>query len=108
MYCGRNRWGGFVFRSDSDPLHTRAEIEALVRALVPQIVAECLAQQSTRPPLLDINGVAERLNVCPRTVDTLLAAGELPPPIRVGRLRRWDAETVEAHLRRTGRRGGTR
>jgi len=59
------------------------------------------ANQNLGPdPLWDVDQVAEYLNVSRRTVDTLIAAGELRP-MRVGRQRRFDPKTIDAYLRST-------
>ncbi len=51
------------------------------------------------PPLLDVQGVADRLNVGVRTVETLIADGELVP-VRVRSARRFTPESVDAYIRR--------
>jgi len=38
---------------------------------------------------LDVRQVAKHLRVSVRTVETLLKAGQIPPPLRVGSQRRW-------------------
>lgn len=62
---------------------------------------------AVRPKLLDLNGVASMLNVGVRTVETLVAAGEIPvarigAPGRRG-VRRFDPAAVEAYVRRQTR-----
>ncbi len=44
--------------------------------------------------LLTVKEVAKRLNVSPRSIWTRIAKGELPAPIRIGRLSRWRWETI--------------
>ena len=57
-------------------------------------------------PLLDAKGVAERLSISVRTLDTLISGGEIVPTY-VGRQRRFTPGSVNAYLRRkTGRHGG--
>jgi excisionase family DNA binding protein len=51
------------------------------------------------PPLLDVKGVAERLNVSERSVERLVASGQLVP-LGVGGARRFSQEGVRAFLRR--------
>lgn len=50
------------------------------------------------PLLIDIQGVAQALELGRRTCERLVAAGDLPPPIRFGRIRRWRIEDIEAWL----------
>lgn len=40
--------------------------------------------------LLTIDQVAELMNVCPRTINRLNAAGKLPKAIKIGRALRWN------------------
>ena len=50
--------------------------------------------------MTDVRGLAELLgNVSLRKIEQMLAAGELPPPIRFGRVRRWLIEDVHGWLR---------
>ena len=76
--------------------------------------------------LLNVKQVAGQLGCCPRMVQILVARGELPAPLRLGRLVRWRegdiAERLEAKAlaaqggkqtaatatRRTGRPRSTR
>jgi excisionase family DNA binding protein len=46
------------------------------------------------PLLLDAAGVARLLNVSTRTLWRLTDVGEFPPPVAVGRLRRWPRSAV--------------
>ena len=51
------------------------------------------------PPLLwDVRGVARALGLGVRTVWRLSSAGELPPPISIGRSKRWERRRIEAWL----------
>lgn len=50
--------------------------------------------------LVGLRGVAARLAVCTRTVHRLIAQGELPPPVKVGRASRWFVSDVQAYLAR--------
>lgn len=92
------------------PLHPSREDEvmALVRGAVPGAVEEYLSKRGGAPTLLDIAGVAALLGVSKRTAETLLADGTLPPPLRIGRQRRWDRAAIEAHVRRCASGGGRR
>ena len=60
-----------------------------------------------RPKMLDLAGVASLLNVSERTVESIVAAGEIPvarigAPGRRG-VRRFDPAAVEAYVRRQTR-----
>lgn len=55
-------------------------------------------------PLWDVAALATRLSISPKTVYTMVERGDGPPPIRVGRLLRWDSEAVEAWLAQQTRR----
>jgi excisionase family DNA binding protein len=50
-------------------------------------------------PLLDVQGVASWLVLSPKTVYAMVERGEGPPPIKVGRLLRWDRDSVQEWLR---------
>ena len=61
------------------------------------------ALANAAPPtalLLSVKQVAEALGVGERTIWRLSATGQLPEPIRIGRLRRWRRSTLEAWLAR--------
>lgn len=49
--------------------------------------------------LVSIDVWAERLNVCRRQVEFMLAAKEIPPPIRIGKLRRWSETQIDAWIK---------
>lgn len=55
--------------------------------------------------LLDVNGVSEQLNISKRSLEQILARGEGPRHLLIGRLRRWRRsevdEWVEQRLRKT-------
>lgn len=48
--------------------------------------------------LLDIQGLAEFLQVSKRKLEQMIDANEAPPFIRFGRLRRWEPAEVRAWL----------
>lgn len=48
--------------------------------------------------LLKIQQVAAGLGCCPRMVQLLVARGELPAPLRLGRLVRWREEDITTWL----------
>ncbi|GAB5520380.1 MAG: hypothetical protein RhofKO_26310 [Rhodothermales bacterium] len=83
----------------------KAEQQDLV-ALINDLKAEIgllrahVEQPSNNTPLclLDLKGVAHWLSVSQRTVEKLVASGELRP-IRIRRSRRFDRSTIDAYLR---------
>ena len=48
--------------------------------------------------LLNVNEVARHLQISPRSVWTRASKGELPAPIRIGKLARWRPETINGWL----------
>lgn len=50
--------------------------------------------------LVDLRSVAAQLAVSTRTIHRLIAAGELPPPVKVGRASRWFRADVLGYLAR--------
>lgn len=48
--------------------------------------------------LHDIHSVSQALGVHWRTIEVLVARGEFPKPLRIGRLRKWHWRTVEDWL----------
>ena len=79
------------------------EIQTAVREAVRE---EFQSRRASLPSsqLLTKEEVAERLNVSPRTVDTLAAAGELPK-VQVRRCVRFTPGAVDAYIRRQAREG---
>lgn len=65
-----------------------------------QIVREEIERSRAlaEPRFYTIDEVASVLRVSTRTVENLIASGEMPPPVRVGRQRRWHSETLEAFV----------
>ena len=63
-------------------------------------------QMGDRPDQLlwTVNQVAQALGIGERTVWKFSACGELPAPIRIGRLRRWDRQEIDDWIAR--RRAG--
>lgn len=58
-------------------------------------------QHNTEAPtevLADLRGVAARLVVSERTVERMVEAGKMPPPMKLGRLRRWRLADVESWI----------
>ena len=50
------------------------------------------------PRYLTVKDVASMLQCSVRHIENLVHRGEFPVPIKVGRLARWDQDTVLAHL----------
>jgi len=81
------------------PARLAAHVEALVDRLVQERMNALTASQ-TPDPLWDVDEVAAYLGVSRRTVDTLIASGEIKP-MRVGRQRRFHRKSIDAYLRST-------
>jgi excisionase family DNA binding protein len=47
--------------------------------------------------------LAELIGVSERSIRTWEQTGQLPPPARVGRLKKWNRAEVERHLSKTAR-----
>lgn len=82
-----------------------ADVETrLRRAFREELEASGAADRpASPPPLLDLSGAATRLNVSQRTVEALVALGEIPV-VRIGTgrgVRRFDPAAVEAFIRRS-------
>ena len=58
---------------------------------------ECI---SGHDRLVDLKVVVTMLGVCARTVHRLVAAGELPPPAKVGRASRWFMSEINGYMDR--------
>lgn len=79
-----------------------SEVEARVRQAVREELAAASADRPAEP-LLDLAGAAARLNVSARTVESLVALGEIPV-VRIGTgrgVRRFDPEALDAFVRRS-------
>ncbi len=59
---------------------------------------EMATEIQEKPLVVDVHGVAAMLDCSWRTVYRLVADGLLPPPIQLGRLRKWRRETIEEWL----------
>ncbi len=57
-----------------------------------------VADTTARPRLIDAQAVARLLGVSRRTVWRLAETRQIPSPIRLGTLRRWDVVTIERYL----------
>ena len=85
----------------------RTALTASDRAALRSILREELAAAGEPEPLLDVGGVARRLSVSVRTVEKIIASGDLAP-IWVEGSRRFDRDAVEAYIRRRVRVGRAR
>jgi len=52
------------------------------------------------PRLLDAAGLASLLGVSTRTLATMVKNGDIPKPLAIGRLRRWNPVAIDEALRR--------
>ena len=89
---------------EGDPAPPLDTLDALA-AGVAERVARLLSGQLRPDPLLDLAGAAERLNVSERTVESLVASGEIPV-VRIGTgrgVRRFDPAGLDAFVRRQTR-----
>ena len=48
--------------------------------------------------LVDVRAVAVLLNVSAKTVKRLADAGQIPPPLKLGHLRRWSKAAIESWI----------
>jgi excisionase family DNA binding protein len=76
----------------------RTQLLAEVQEVVTDAVRDALDARQHAPPLLTVEQVAERLNVSVRTVESLIADGELVP-LRIRGARRFTDQTIDAFLR---------
>ena len=49
-------------------------------------------------PLLSLTDLAQRLHISKRKLEQMIAGGEVPPPLRFGRVRRWHPAIIERYL----------
>ena len=80
------------------------DLDALAAGLADR-VGRLLRDRLAPPPLLDLAGAAARLNVSERTVEALVAQGEIPV-VRIGTgrgVRRFDPAAIETFIRRQAR-----
>lgn len=54
------------------------------------------------PELLDVMAVAALLSCSPRHVLRLAGSGRMPPPVKVGRLRRWSRSSIATWIANGG------
>ncbi|WP_158225270.1 helix-turn-helix domain-containing protein [Rubrivirga sp. SAORIC476] len=91
---------------DTPPPDALADLEALFRRAVREELAAARDRPSIgEPPLYDLAGAAARLNVSERTVESLVATGEIPV-VRIGTgrgVRRFEPSALQAFIRRNAR-----
>jgi excisionase family DNA binding protein len=87
---------------DTHHVELLTRIENILREVLRDELAAWRAQLQEPRPLLDAAAVARQLNVSVRTVERLIAEGEIVP-IRIGSSRRFTPESIEAFLRKTVR-----
>jgi excisionase family DNA binding protein len=54
--------------------------------------------EEKNPRLISINEAAKILDVCPRTIFRLIASGQMPAPIKVGRSSKMIRKEVEDYI----------
>ena len=54
--------------------------------------------------MLDLNQVAARLGISRRTAENLLASGQIPRPVLLGRQRRWPDVQIDAAMLEASRK----
>jgi excisionase family DNA binding protein len=82
------------------------DLRRAIADVVGEAVREALRgsnEQADASRLLDSRTVAQRLGVSARTLDRIVASGDLRP-VRIGRRRFFHVETVDAFVRELGRR----
>lgn len=89
--------------ADPDVIKALAsELEGPLTEALSNIVRDHLATVLARPsrpePLLTVGEVADRLAVSKRTVETMIAEGELKP-VRVRGARRFERTAIDAYVR---------
>lgn len=52
-------------------------------------------QSDAMPQLLDVKAVGKMLNCSTRSVYRMADAGKMPPPLKLGALRRWSASAIQ-------------
>jgi predicted DNA-binding transcriptional regulator AlpA len=52
------------------------------------------------PKLLALGDLCDALQVCEDTLRSWIKSGRVPPPLKVGKLLRWQSDTISAWLAR--------
>ena len=61
-------------------------------------------QSTTNGQYIDLNEVATRLSVSRRQAELMLSRGEIPAPVRIGRLRKWHSALLNEWMLDQARR----
>ena len=61
-------------------------------------IAQQQSQADRRPHLLQPAEVCKLIRISPATLNRRWTSGEFPPPVRIGRLLRWDVEEIQEWL----------
>jgi predicted DNA-binding transcriptional regulator AlpA len=82
------------------PAARREEMRLALGGMPPAVMAGIGGEPAWRPPdaLLDVALVAQRLSVGQRTLWRWIRQGKFPPPLHLGRLRRWEPAIVDRWL----------
>ena len=83
---------------------TKRWLVPVVHTVVEVVVDRAISTSNATPALLTIKEVARRLNVSERSVERLIAAGQIVP-LWIGESRRFAPEAIDAFLRRYAVRG---
>lgn len=75
-----------------------SHITTTIRETIRDELSDWLRRSREPPPLLSVEGVARRLSVSVRTVESLIAEGEIAP-VWVRGQRRFTVEAVDAFIR---------
>jgi len=59
---------------------------------------KAISEARPKTDSVDAKGMAQLLNCSPRTVRRLADSGRMPAPIRLGRLARWNSETLRSWI----------
>ena len=90
---------------DSGPVHARIGIPHGEQLPSGQASIESMSgqddetQKTPMELLLDSKGVAKLLRMSPRTVESGAVSGQIPKPMKFGRLSRWSREELAAWIR---------
>jgi len=79
------------------------QLSALIRVVSSQQAVSAASVSGNIGPhagdrLLNIREIAAKMGVCLRTVRRLIAGGQLPPPVKVGRASRWHLVDIEKYV----------
>jgi predicted DNA-binding transcriptional regulator AlpA len=55
-------------------------------------------QAENESSLIRRDEVANRLNICPRTVNNLCSTGKIPKPLKIGNSIRWDPKELDSWI----------